>query len=75
MQTTYLSQNTIDTITKPQKAFFRLEVDIRGITFHRISQQCVHKSHHRLAIFIGFSVKTLVIDLACFNLMQDAVNR
>jgi hypothetical protein len=70
-----LPQQAVDAITDAQEAGFRFEVDVGGAALDRIGQQRVDQAHHRLAVFVGRGGQCTVIDLAGFELGQDAFDR
>ena len=75
MQAANLLQYAVDAVANAQKGIFRLEVDIGGTALDRIHQQRADQAHHRLGVFLVARLQALVVDLAGFDLAQDAIHR
>ena len=70
-----LAQHAVDAVTDAQEAGLRFEVDVGGFAFDGVGQDRVDEPDDRLAVFVGRRLQAAKIDLAGFDLVQDAVDR
>ena len=75
MQAADCFEHAVDAVAYAQKRVLRFKVDIRGAALDRVDQQRIDQPHHRLRIFVAARTEALIIDLAGFDFLQDAVDR
>ncbi len=75
MQRTHLAQHAVDPVADAQEAGLGFEVDVRRFTLDGVGQDRVDQADDRLAVFVGRGLQTAEVDLAGFDLVQDAVDR
>jgi len=75
VQAAYLFQYAVDAVADAQKGEFRLEVNIRRAALDGIDQQRTDQPDDRLGVLVQTRLlQALIVDLAGFDLPQDAVD-
>ena len=74
MQRADLTQDTVDTVTDAQEAALRLEVDVGCLAFDGVGEDRVDQANDRLAVLVGGRLQAAKVDLAGFDLVQNAVD-
>ena len=74
MQAAYLAQHAVDAVADAQEVLLGLEVDVRGAALHRVGEQRSDEPHDGLRVRVAGGLQALVVDLARFDLVQDAVD-
>ena len=74
MQHAHLAQHAVDAVADTQELALGLEVDVGGQLVHRVRQQSVHQTHHRVAVAALSLRERGHVDLAGLDLLDDAVD-